>query len=133
MAQIHGKGAIVTLASDDLSAYCNNIAPKRSADSHDVTTFGSSSHKYHGGLLDGTVTLTGLYESGMSGPKAVVEPLLGTNVVLTVKPEGTGTGKPLDTVTVLVTAYEETIPVADMITWSCTLQCSGDLVTTSQS
>ena len=133
MAQIHGKGEVVKLGASDLSAYSNNVALKRSADSHDVTTFGSNSHKYHGGLLDGTVTITGLYESGASGPRAVVAPMLGTTVTLVHQPEGTGTGKPQDSVSVVVTAYEETVPVADMITWSCTCQCSGDVTTTTQS
>ncbi|MET7989852.1 hypothetical protein ABZU76_02975 [Amycolatopsis sp. NPDC005232] len=132
MAQVHGKNAYVSLDDKDLSAFCNNIAPKRSADSHDVTTFGSTAHKYAGGLLDGTNTLTGIYESGASGPKKVVEPLLGTVVELVYRPEGTGTGKPEDTVNVLVTAYEETTPVADMITWSATLQLTGAVVNSTQ-
>lgn len=132
MAFIHGKGAVVTLDGDDLSAFANNITFNRSADSHDVTTFGKNSHVYQGGLGDGTAEITGIYDDSATGPRAIIEPLLGTVVELTWKPAGTGSTKPLDTVDVLVTAYEETAPVADMISWSCKLQLSDDVVTTAQ-
>lgn len=130
MAFKHGKTAVVKLNATDLSAYTNNVAYKRSADSHDTTTFGKTAHTYAGGLKDGTVTLTGIYDDGASGPRAIVEPLLGTVVTFLHQPEGAGTGNPQDSVSVLVTAYEETVPVADMITWSATLQMSDAVTTT---
>lgn len=130
MAFKHGKTTVVKLNATDLSAYTNNAAFKRSADSHDTTTFGKTAHTYEGGLKDGTVTLTGFYDDGASGPKAIVEPLLGTKVTFLYQPEGAGTGNPQDSVSVLVTAYEETAPVADMITWSATLQMSDTVTVT---
>lgn len=132
MAFIHGKGTVVTLDGDDLSAYANNVSFNRTADSHDVTTFGKASHVYQGGLGDGTAEITGIYDDGAAGPRATIEPLIGTVVELVYRPEGTGTGKPGDTVDVLVTAYEETSPVADMISWSCKLQLSDAVVTADQ-
>lgn len=132
MAFIHGKGAVVTLDADDLSAFANNITFNRTADSHDVTTFGKNSHVYQGGLGDGTAEITGIYDDGATGPRAIIEPLIGTVVDMTWKPAGTGASKPLDTVDVLVTAYEETAPVADMIAWSVKLQLSDAVATTAQ-
>jgi hypothetical protein len=132
MGFIHGKGVVITLATFDISAYSDNVAFNRKADSHDVTTFGKSSHVYQGGLLDGTATITGIYDSTATGPKAKIESLLGTNVVLTYEPEGVGTGKPLETGSVLITAYEETAPVADMIKFSITLQMSDTMVKSTQ-
>lgn len=128
MAFIHGKATAVTLDGKDLSAYSNNVAFNRSADSHDVTTFGNDSKVYAGGLLDGTATISGIYDDTAStGPGAVIRPLLGTVVPLVYMPEGDAAGKPTFTVNALVTGYEETAPVADMVTWTCSLQFSGDV------
>lgn len=133
MAFVHGKSTYVSLDAQDLSAFCDSVAFNRAADSHDVTTFGRNSHTYRGGLLDGTSTITGKYDNtALTGPRAVVQPLLGTNVELIYRPEGTGTGKPEDAVEVLVTAYEQTNPVADMVTFSITLQLSGDVASSVQ-
>lgn len=132
MAFIHGKGVSVTLSATDISAYSDNVAFNQSADSHDTTTFGKNSHTFMGGLKNGTATITGTYDSGASAPPKIIRPLLGTTVTLIYKPEGTGTGKPTHTVSVVVTAYEETAPVADTIKWSCTLQLTDDVATTTQ-
>jgi hypothetical protein len=135
MAFIHGKGTYVSVDSDDLSAYTNNVQFNRSADSHDVTCFGKNSKVYQSGLKDGTGTISGIYDStAMSGPGAVLRPLVGGAAVTFVyRPEGTGTTKPEGEVDVIVTAYEETAPVADMVTWSATLQFSDDIDDTAQS
>lgn len=129
MAFVHGKGTAVTIGGDDLSAYANNVAFNRSADSHDVTTFGKGSKVYAAGLKDGTGTISGIYDNtALTGPGAVLRPLCGAAAVeLVYMPEGDATGKPTATVDVLVTAYEETAPVADMVTWSATLQFSDDI------
>lgn len=132
MAFIHGRGAVVSLNAADLSVYSNSIAFNRSADSHDVTCFGKSFHVFAGGLGNGEATISGIYDDAVAGPRAVIEPLIGTNVTLIYKPEGTGATKPQDSVSVLVTAYEETVAVADMISWSATLQLSDTVTTTDQ-
>lgn len=132
MAFKHGKDTVITLNAIDISAFTNSTTQGRESDSHDVTTYGKTAHVYNGGLLDGTVTLAGIYDDGATGPRTVIEPLLGTNVTFTFKPEGTGAGKPEDSVNVLVMSYEETAPVADMISWSCELQMSDAVTTTDQ-
>jgi hypothetical protein len=125
MAFVHGKGTSITVDSVDLSAFTSNVAKKRSADSHDTTTFGQDGHTYQGGLTDGTYTLTGTYDGGASSvPRDTLEGALGT-VVAFIYEQEVGTGKPKSTGSALITAYEETAPVADMITWSSTLQISG--------
>lgn len=132
MAFIHGKGTAVSLDGDDLSAYTNNVEWSRPADTHDVTTFGKNSKVYQGGLLDGTATLTGVYDNTAStGPAAVIEPLLGQTAPFVYEPEGSGSGKPVKTVDVVVGEYAETAPVADMVTWTVTLQMSDDVAITT--
>lgn len=132
MAFVHGKTTYFMVNATDLSAFTNNVAPKRSADSHDTTTFGKNSKTYAGGLKDGAITATGIYDDGATGPAATLEPLLGATVTYAYRPEGTGAGKPEKTGSAVLTAYEETAPVADMITWSCTLQLSGDVAIADQ-
>lgn len=132
MAFTHGKGVKITLNGSDLSAFSSNTTVGRESDSHDVTTYGKNAHVYSGGLLDGTVTLSGTYDDGATGPQAVIEPLLGTNVTLVYQAEGAGAGKPSKSATVLVMSYEETAPVADMISWQCECQLSGDVTITNQ-
>lgn len=134
MAFVHGKGSVVSLGGDDLSVYSNSVEFARTGDSHDVTTFGKNAHVKQGGLLDGTATISGVYDNtAMTGPRAVIEPLIGTVAELIWRPEGTGTGRPEDTVDVLVTGYTESSAVADMITFSVSLELSDDVATAAQS
>jgi len=132
MAFKHGKDTVITLNAVDLSAFTTTSELNRSADSHDVTTYGKSSHVFVGGLLDAKATMSGVYDDGATGPRAVIEPLIGTVVTLIRKPVGTGAGKPQDSVSVVVTGYVETNPVADMVSWSCEMQCSDEITTTVQ-
>jgi hypothetical protein len=130
---VHGKGVFVSLDANDLSTFCNTSTPERTSDSHDVTTYGKDAHVFNGGLLNGSGSIGGFYDSSTSsGPRAVIEPLLGTVVTYIDRPEGTGTGKPSRSVDVLVLKYTETRPVADMITWSADLQFSDDVTISTQ-
>jgi len=132
MAFVHGRGVYVSLDGDDLSEFCNASGPELTADSHDVTTYGKNSHVFQGGLLNGTATIGGFYDSGTDGPRAIIEPLRGTVVVYVDRPEGTGAGKPQRTVDALVMKYSESRPVAEMVTWSCDLQFSDDVAIITQ-
>lgn len=133
MAFVHGKDTFISLDGNDLSQYTNTSELTRTADSHDVTAYGKRSHVFNGGLLGGKATMGGTYDNTAStGPRAVINPLIGQVVELVRKPEGTGTGRPVDTVNVLVTQYVETNPVADMVTWSCDMQLSDDVVSSTE-
>lgn len=129
MGFVHGKGTAVSVGGTELGAFSNSVTFGRSADSHDVTTFGKNSKVYAPGLKDGTATIEGIYDNtAETGPAAVLRPLIGAAAVeLIYQPEGAGAGKPLSTVDILVTSYEETAPVADMITFSAELQLSDDI------
>lgn len=133
MAFTHGKDTYVSLNGSNLSAYTNNTDIPREADTHDVTTYGKGSKVYKGGLKDGTVTLQGVYDTtAVTGPSAVIEPLLGTNVQFVFRPEGTGSGKPQRAGECVVKGFTESSPVADMVKWTCELQLSDTFATTSQ-
>lgn len=132
MSRVHGKNTVVILNGSDISTYSNTSSITRKADKHDTTCYGVDDHEYDGGLGDGACSIGGIYDNAVAGPRAVIEPLVGTKVTYVRRPEGTGSGKAQDSVTVLVEEYVETSPVADMVTWSVTLQPSGAVNSTSQ-
>lgn len=131
---VHGKGVVVTIDGDNISAYTKNVEFSREADTHDTTTFGQNSKTYASGLKDSTVKLEGVYDNTVAtGPGAVLRPLLGAAAVpFLYRPEGVGVGKAQSAVDVIVNSYEESAPVDDMITWTAELQCSGDIADTAQ-
>lgn len=132
MAFKHGKDTYISLDGDDLSSFTNTSDLEVGADEHDVTCYGKDDHVVSGGLGTGKVTMGGIYDDGASGPKAVIEPLIGTVVTLIRRPIGTGTGKPQESLSVLVKSYKETNPVADMIAWTAEFTKSDAITRTTQ-
>jgi hypothetical protein len=136
MALVHGKDTYVSIDAVDLSAYVKTSEFTREIDEHDVTTYGNDSHIVRGGLLGGKFSMSGVYDTtAVSGPRAKLNGLIaaGINVTLIRRPEGTGSGKPQDSVSVLVKSYVETNPVDDYVAWSCECTLAGDVDSTAQS
>ncbi|MFI1195513.1 hypothetical protein ACH4T9_19960 [Micromonospora sp. NPDC020750] len=132
MAFVHGRHTEIELDSDDLSEFCTTSQLDQEADEHDVTGYGKADYVFAGGLLKGAFSMGGTYDDAATGPKAIIEPLLGTVVTLVRRAEGTGAGKPQESVQVLVKKYTETNPVAGMITWQCDMTKSGPITRTTQ-
>lgn len=134
MAKIHGKYTAVLLGGNDMTAYSNNSQLDYKPDNHDTTTYGNNSHVFSAGLLNGSGTLSGFYDTSQSaGPRAVITPLLGvSDVVFIHRPEGSGSGLPQDKVNCVIDDYKQTHPVADYVTWEVSLQFSGDVDRTPQ-
>lgn len=135
MALVHSKNAVLIIDGVTISSYTNGVTFTRSIDSHDTTTHGLSAKRYQTGLTDATASVEGFYDStAMTGPSAKFKSIIAgdTSVVLKWRPEGTGSGKPEAEVSVIVTSYEETAPVADMVMWSAELQCTGTIDDTAQ-
>lgn len=133
MAFRHGKSTVFKIASTDLSAFVNSVEVKRAADSHDTTCYGATGHAYAGGLTDGTVSVKGVYDDADSAnPRITFQGALGTTLAWTYQAAGTASGAPQLTGNAVLTAYEESAPVADMVTWSAELQITGAVTTTDQ-
>jgi hypothetical protein len=132
MAFVHGKNTFISLNGSDLSPFTNTSTFGRGADTHDTTCYGATDHAFEGGLGINTFSMGGIYDSTAAGPRDVIEPLVGTTVTLIRRPEGTGSGRPQDSVSVVVNGYVETSPVADMVTWSCEVTPSGAVTSTNQ-
>lgn len=138
MAKKHGKTTNVKLNAVDISAHTNNTEWNRTGDTHDVTTYKAddtdTAKEYIPGLTDGTVTISGSYDTDVTtGPGSSIEPLIGAAAVaFEYAAEGIGTGKPLRACQVLVSSYTQTAPVADVITWSADLQITGEVTRSTQ-
>lgn len=133
MALVHGKNTVITVATTDLSQYTDSSELNRTADAHDTTTYGNTAHRKSGGLLDGKFTMSGTYDNtALTGPRAKLEPLLGTVVAIVRQPDGVGAGKAQDSFSALLTSYVETNPVADMVKWSAEFEIDGDVNSAAQ-
>jgi hypothetical protein len=135
MSTVHGQFTNITIATKNISPYCKTSTYSGSADFHDTTGYqptGGARTKA-GGLLDGKFTASGTYDNTAStGPRNALKPLLGTVVACVRLPEGTGTTKPQDSFSGVLTKYEETNPVDDMISWSLEIEISGPVTTIAQ-
>lgn len=127
---IHGKGTLVTLDGETIGSYSTSLTFTTTADVQDHTPIGARARVYKAGLTTGTVKLEGIYDHGSSAsPGTLLHPLLGAAAVpLVYQPDGATA----QTVNVVVTSYEESAPVADMITWACDMQFSGDNSSTAR-
>jgi hypothetical protein len=132
MAESHGKLTVVKLNAVALSTFTDSTTFEREADEHDSTAYGVNDHEVVGGLLAGKITIGGKYVTGVSGPAAIIEPLLGTKVTFLYQAEGTGTTKPQRSCTVLVKSYNQSSPVADIVRWTAELTISGAVDSTPQ-
>jgi hypothetical protein len=128
----HGKDTEITIDGDNISPWTTTSELTREADEHDTTGYGVDDADYQGGLRRGAFTCGGQYEIGATGPHLILAPLIGTRVPVVRKPEGTGTGKPNEAFSGLMTKYVETNPVADIVTWSAEFRKCGAITDTTQ-
>jgi hypothetical protein len=139
MAFRHGKDTFVSINASDYSPYANSTAFGDTGDAHDVTCYGASRKAYQAGLGDGTITVGGIFDDTAAGPRAIFKSIKAQQqsgalgpVQFIYRPSGTGSGKEQSIVNVLITAFNESSPVADNVTWTAELQMSGTLDETDQ-
>ncbi len=132
MARKHSKLTVILVAGNDISAYCTDSTCEQSSGTEDVTTYGKNAQVFDPTLLNGAFSCSGKYDSSVSGPRAVLKPLVGTKVTVKYRPEGTGTGLPQDSFDYNITKYTETAPVAGYRTWALDGQPSDAWDSTAQ-
>lgn len=132
MATAKSQNSVHILNGTDLSQYCDSSEHHVKPDIVDKTTYGRNAHVKEGTLLDGSGSLGGVYDTSAGGPRAIIQPLAGTTVTYVRRPEGTGSGKPQDSVSVVVGEYVESLPVADLVRWTVALEYSDSIDSTPQ-
>lgn len=118
MSTSHGRRTVVLVNDINLSTFCDTSNVERAADVHDTTTYGTDDHTSEGGLLKGSVTMGGLYDTSLTAGPQILKTLVGQTVSFERRLEGTGSGLPVETMDVVVEKYNETAPVADFIKWT---------------
>lgn len=132
MARVHSKETVILVDSNDISTFCTDSNCEQSSGTEDNTTYGKDSMVFDPTLKTGAFGCSGKYDSAATGPRAVLEPLVGTSVNVKYRPEGTGSGLPQNSFTAVITKYTETAPVAGYRLWSLETQPSDDWTNTDQ-
>ena len=137
MAFVHGKSAVFKLDNSsgslvDYSAYLDNVGFPRSVDTAETTTFGvaGSAKTYIVGLSDATVSLSGLFDATADGTLAAV---VGQAATLSFEygPAGSTGGFVKYTGEAIMTSYEVSATVGDVVTATVELQVTGAITRTT--
>lgn len=128
MAFVHGRDAYIAVADSggvlrDISAYCDQVSLSISVESAETTVFTKDSKTYVPGLRDQTISISGKFDSTVDGylsgilQSASREFAYGPTGNQTPKYSGNGTA-----CGVVLTSYEISAGVGDVITFSAELQ-----------
>lgn len=112
----------------DISAYVDSVGGiANTTDMLETTTFGSTSKSYIGGLRNGdTISISGKWDATLN---TQIVALLGATSTSTFEyhPAGTTVGTPKVSGECLVSNYEVSSAVADLVTFSVSLQITGNV------
>ena len=122
----HGKNVNVFVNEYDFSTYFNDVSATSTVETAEVSAFGSSAKEYIVGLLDGTVSLSGMFDGTATGTDVVFSAVLGSttkqNVI--VAPSGHSNGASAIVLEADDTSYEVSGAVADVVQTSAEFQSS---------
>jgi predicted secreted protein len=136
----HGKNAYFALdnASGSLiniSNTLNEISLPREIETAETTAFGNADKTYITGLADATVSLSGMFDSTVDTQINADITALKNGTISTVSfeygPAGSASANPKFTGEAIVTSYEISSPVGEVITYSLELQVSGAVTGTT--
>lgn len=136
MAFRHGKGAAFKLDSSagslvDLSSYIDEVGFPQKVDTGVTTTFGKTAKTYIIGLTDGTISVKGKWDSTVDAHIVAVIAAQSAGTLASASfeygPEGTASTRIKYTGESLVTSYEVSSPVGDVVTFSMELQVTDSV------
>lgn len=134
MANEHGSVSQILIHDGsslrNISPYVKTIDSNQSRDANDTTTKGATGKTYRGGLTDGEVRLTGLWDDTASvGSRTVLAAIKATATAaistVEVGMEGNASGDVKESFAAVLTQYDESSPVDDMVAFTATLKISG--------
>jgi hypothetical protein len=126
MAKVHGKDSFFELNSVELSAFLTEISVSRSGDVAEASTMGDSAKEYMPGLKDATISISGRWDDTAStGPDAVLSAALGTEVAFEYGPEGDDSGDIKHSGNCIVTAYNVSSSIGDVVAFTAEMQVTG--------
>lgn len=133
MAFVHGKSAVFKLDDSggtlrDLSAYLDDLGFPRDIETAETTTFGvaGSAKTYIVGLSDATISISGKFDATADGYLAGV---VGNSATLSFEygPAGSTGGNVKYSGECIMTSYEVSASVGDVVTASADFQVTGQI------
>lgn len=133
MAFVHGKSAVFKVDDSggtlrDLSAYLDDLSFPRDVETAETTTFGvaGSAKTYITGLSDATISASGKFDATADGYLAGV---VGHATPLDFEygPAGSAGGAVKYSGTCILTSYEVSASVGDVVTASADFQVTGQI------
>lgn len=140
MAFIHGKNSYVQVDNSagtlvDLSSYIDNVDFSQPLETAEVTTFGDSAKEFIAGLKDGSFSLSGKFDptldAHMNGVVAALAAGTLASASVVYGPQGSTSGQVKYTFEAIVTGYDVSAPVGDVLTWSAECQITGAITRTT--
>jgi len=129
----HGKSTNFSLddtggTSRDLSNVLVSVDFPEIVETAETTAFGATSKSYIVGLRDATISISGLWDATVDGYIIGTEPATRTFIF---GPAGSTSGYVKYTGECILTNYSVSSPVADVVTFSLDLQCTGGVTRTT--
>ncbi len=122
----HGRAAEITVNSVALSTFCDSADLSIDIDTSDTTTFGASWKRAIAGLAGGSFELAGNFDpTTTTGPASALTSLIGDDPFPVIYEPGGAASNQSRTFNAILTAYKESSPVADKVTFSATLLIDG--------
>lgn len=130
---VHGKNAQFVIGSTNISNVLNEASLPREIETAETTAFGTQDKTYITGLSDATVSLSGMFDSTADAAINTIITNLKSGSIASASfiygPAGSAAGKPQFTGSALITSYELSSPVGDIVTFSLELQVTGAVAT----
>lgn len=130
MALRHGKTTGVYLAGFNASPFFNSVETARTVETHETTPFESTDKQYSVGLNDGTMSLSGFYDTNTAGlgGDELLDALLQTDNDFPASvflDGGVTVGRACRMANVNQSSYDVSAPVGDMVTTKAELTVDG--------
>lgn len=130
----HGKNSNFQLDNSagslvDLSTYINEVSFPREIETGETTAFGQSAKSYIVGLSDATFSVSGMFDATIDAHITGVISALDAGTLATASfvygPESSTSTRIKYSGECLITSYEVSGAVGDVVTFSMDLQCTG--------
>lgn len=130
MAKYHGKTTHISVDGNDLSAYFDDVTIPNSIDVAETSTYGQDAKTYVEGLSDATIDAGGKWDdTAVTGPDVVLSALIGAGEhEVIIGPSGDTTGRRKITVQAILTNYEVSSPLGDVVAFTASWQVTGPVV-----
>lgn len=125
----HGKNAAFKVDDSggtirDISNVLTDVSVSRTADVAEVSAFSNTSKSFVAGLTDGSITLTGSFDTTVDG---YLKGIIGLVKDFEFYPIGTSGGSPKASGTAILTSYDRSPDIGGAVGFSASFQITGNV------